>query len=196
MMSRSRITKSANLPGVSEPMILFLEAGEGRPDRHRLERFLARHRLLGKPAARRPVVVVLARDGGVERVERIHALDREVAAVRDDDAGVEQRPPGVRAERARVAEPRRRPVHVARLMHGLHRRNDAELREARDVGVVEDLHVLDAKAMIDRRHGLERRFVRVERDAVAAIADRVRRDLEAVLERARGDVAEMRRAST
>ena len=70
-------------------------------------------------------------------------------------------------------------------MDRLHRRNDAELGEARDVGVIEDLHVLDAKTVIDRRHGLERRLVGVERDAIAAVADRVRADLEAVLQRAR-----------
>src|SRR5438067_9723517 len=39
---------------------LFLEPGVRGPNRHRLERFLARHRLLGEPSTRRPVVVVLA----------------------------------------------------------------------------------------------------------------------------------------
>ena len=87
----------------------------------------------------------------------------------------EQRPPRVRAERSRVAQASWRPVHVARLMHGLHRGNDAELREARDVGVIEDLNVLDAEPMVDRRDGFERGLVRVERDAVAAVADGVRR---------------------
>ena len=94
-------------------------------------------------------------------------------------------------KRSRVAESRRRPVHVARLVDRLHRRNHAELREARDVGVIEHLHVLDAKTVIDRRDRFERRFIRVERDAVAAIADRVRSDLEAVLERARRNVAQV-----
>ena len=66
--------------------------------------------------------------------------------------------------------------------HGLHRRNHAELGESRDVGVVEDLRVLDAKAVVGRRHRFERRLVGVERNAVAAVADGVRRHLEPVLQ--------------
>ena len=72
-------------------------------------------------------------------------------------------------------------------MRGLHRGDHAELREARHVGVGDDLGVLDAKARIGdgplgRRHRGKRLFVLVERDAVAAVADRVGLDLDAALE--------------
>jgi hypothetical protein len=76
-------------------------------------------------------------------------------------------------------------------MHGLHRRNDAELGKPWNVGVIEDLHVLDSKPVIDGRNRFERGFVGVERDAIAAVADRVRADLESTLKRARRDVAQM-----
>src|SRR5262245_29764827 len=45
---------------------LFLKTRICRPDRHGLERLLPGHLLLRKPASRRPVVVVLTRNRGVE----------------------------------------------------------------------------------------------------------------------------------
>jgi hypothetical protein len=87
----------------------------------------------------------------VKAQQRIHCLDGEVAAIWYDDAGLKQRAPCVRAEETALAESAAGPVHVARLMDGLHRRNDAELREARNVVVVENLRVLHAEAMIRRR---------------------------------------------
>ena len=85
MMSWSSTTKSASLPGVSEPMSLLLERGVRRPERHAAQRFLARHPLLRIPAAGRPVVAHPgARTAAWNGDERIHLLHREVAAVRDD----------------------------------------------------------------------------------------------------------------
>ena len=52
---------------------------------------------------------------------------------------------------------------------------------------VDDLRVLDAEAVVGDGHGLERLLVRVEHDAVAAVADGVRVHLEACLERALRD---------
>ena len=64
-------------------------------------------------------------------------------------------------------------------MRGLHRGDDVEPGEARDVGCVEDLRVLDAHAQIARA-GTSRctRSNDVERDAVGAIADGVDAGLE------------------
>ena len=76
-------------------------------------------------------------------------------------------------------------------MHGLHRRDDAELREPGDVGVIEDLNVLDSEPMIDRRDSFECGLIGVECDAVSAVANGMRRDLESVLKRSRRHVAQM-----
>jgi len=124
----------------------------------------------------------------VKRDQRIDLLDREVAAVRHHHAGVEQRPPGVGAEQTLRAESRAGPVHVACLVARLHGRNDAEGREARHVVEIEDLRVLHAEPVVGGRRRLERRRVGIEHEPIAAVADGVRVDLEAGLERARGDV--------
>ena len=69
-------------------------------------------------------------------------------------------------------------------MRWLHRRNDAELGEARNVGRIDNLRVLDAPARLAdfplvRRDGFECLFVKIENHAVGAIADCVRLDLNA-----------------
>ncbi len=76
-------------------------------------------------------------------------------------------------------------------MGRLHRRNHAQLRKARNILRAQDLRVFDAEAMIARGHGRERGLVGVEHDAVAAIADRVHRCLEAGAQRAGGDVLDV-----
>ena len=55
------------LAGRQRSDVVLLERGERGPDRHRLERLVARHALLGIPAARGPVVRVLTRHRGSER---------------------------------------------------------------------------------------------------------------------------------
>ena len=52
-------------------------------------------------------------------------------------------------------------------MHGLHGGDDTELGEAREVVVVEDLRVLDAKAVVGRRHLAEGRRISAKREALA-----------------------------
>ena len=67
---------------------------------------------------------------------------------------------------------------VGRRVHELHRRRDAELREARDVLRREALRVLDAMAKAERTPDVLRRLERVERVAVGTVADRVHGDGE------------------
>ena len=116
----------------------------------------------------------------------------EVGAVGDDHAALEERTPRVRAAQAALAESVACPVHVARLVGGLHGRDHTELREAWDVVVVEDLRMLHAKAVVSRGCGLEGRLVRVEHEPVAAVSDRVRVDLKARAQRARRNVEYVR----
>ena len=59
-------------------------------------------------------------------------------------------------------------------MNGLHRRDDAKLAEARQVGGIEVLGVLDAPTQIGLAGMSGEGFLKdVENDAVAAIADSV-----------------------
>src|SRR5690606_22251218 len=93
---------------------------------------------------------------------------------------------------AALAEAVAGPIHIAGLVRGLHRRDHAELREARDVVGVEDLRVLDAEAVDGGGVLVERGLVRIEHEAVAAVADGVRVHLEAGGQRAAGDVLDVR----
>src|SRR5262249_60018343 len=75
--------------------IALLPRGKRVPRREGAHGLLARHALLGLPA----VSVIRARttrDGGVDAVERIRALDGKAGAAGDDHTGVQQRAPRVR----------------------------------------------------------------------------------------------------
>ena len=63
-------------------------------------------------------------------------------------------------------------------MTRLHRGDDIELLESIDIVVMDKLRVLDSVPSIARTVCLDRLFVRVEDEAVCAIADRVDADLE------------------
>src|SRR5262249_27457975 len=95
-------------------------------------------------------------------------------------AALAQRPPGVRALHAHGTEAILGPRLVLDAVRRLHRGDHAELRETRDVVRMDDLRVLDA---VPQRARL--RFLafdpleEVERLAVARIAERVDRHLEA-----------------
>ena len=70
----------------------------------------------------------------------------------------------------------------------MHRRDDAEFGEAREVLRAQNLRVLDAPAgladfSLIRRHGLQRVFVKIEDRAIRAIADGVGFDLHAAAKR-------------
>ena len=80
-------------------------------------------------------------------------------------------------------------------MDRLHGWDHPERGEARDVVTVQRLRVLDAEAVISHRMRGERGLVRVEHHAVAAIADGMRRHLEARRERTLGDVLDVPRGA-
>ena len=180
MMSRSSTTKSANLPGGERAHRRLLEAGVRRPDRHALQRLLARHALLrhtSRPPAssRRP-----AATRRVEAEQRIHRLHREVAAVGDDDAGV-RAASATRTRRAAGRAPRRLPAQYMSLVWCT-ACIDGITPSCAKRGMSSWLRIC---ACSTRKRwsavgiALERRLVRVEHDAVAAVADGVRVHLEA-----------------
>src|SRR5688572_7292958 len=81
--------------------------------------------------------------------ERVELLDRRVRAVREERAGIEERAVGVRAlghARPEVV----RDVPVGGGMAELDGGGDAELPEARDVVLDEELSVLDARSQAPR----------------------------------------------
>ena len=83
-----------------------------------------------------------------------------------------QAPPGIRALQALLAETRFDPRLITHRVRRLHRRDDSERSEASDVCGVEDLRVLDPKAIGGRDAGVR---VGVEHVVVGAIADGVHR---------------------
>jgi hypothetical protein len=76
-------------------------------------------------------------------------------------------------------------------MTRLHRWNDSELREARNVLRGDDLRVLDTRAMVCRWNGLERCRNRIERNSIAAVADRVRIHLKPASEAELGNLPQV-----
>src|SRR6185437_9001977 len=79
---------------------MLLESSVRSPDRHRLERFVARHALLRIPAAVGPAGGIGARYRAVKRDEGIDVFNGKIGAVRNDYTGVEQRAPRVRTTNA------------------------------------------------------------------------------------------------
>ena len=139
------------------------------------------------PLGRLEPVERATRDGGVELDARVAALHRRVGAAGHDRPRVDEALPGIGALQARVAQALGREIEVADGVARLHRGNDPEFGEARNVGGTDDLGVLDAPARridraLGRRHRRERFLVPVERQVIAAIADGVGGDLDAALE--------------
>ena len=82
---------------------------------------------------------------------------------------------------AALAEEQVGRVHVVGGVDGLHAGRDAKLRQPRQVGGVDDLHVLDA-VRHRRRRGRLRQFLEdVEHHAVGSVADGMHADREAQL---------------
>src|SRR5437867_12330810 len=77
-------------------------------------------------------------------------------------------------------------------MGRLHRGDDAQASEPRDILEAQDLRVLDPEARVLGGDLLECRLVGIERDAISSIADRMRRHLKTRPEGAGGDVTKMR----
>ena len=144
----------------------------GRIDREAGERLLQGQRLFRAPPARGLVVAVLPGDSCVQAPERVHGLDREVGAERDAGAALLQRPPGVGAQQPVCAHAGFGHRLVGRGVGGLHRGDDLQLGEARDVGGVDQLGVLDPVAEAVAISGADFGEA-VERLAVGGVADGV-----------------------
>ena len=124
--------------------MLFSEFGIGRALRVGVERLAAGElvfREVGLGAG-----FVHAGDGGVESAKGRDGLDGIVGAKGERNAGVEEGLPCVGVGGALGTEAIDGPVHVGEQVVGLHGGDDAELLEARDVGGIDDLGVLDAIA--------------------------------------------------
>ena len=139
-----------------------------------MERLVDGQRLLGMPGR---AVVDRAPHTGPDPRERVELLDRRVAAVHDDRAGVEQRPERIGA--VGLAGP----VLVGEIAVGgrvgeLHRAGDADLGEAVEVLRREQLGVLDSLSQPERPPDVLGLLERVECLAVRAVADRVHGDRE------------------
>src|SRR5205807_6554800 len=87
---------------------------------------------------------IFARDRRVKLDHRFAAFDRRVGTTGNDHAGFQKAVPGVGAVQSLHAEPARREMKIANRVRRLHRGNDAELREARNVSWIDDLRMLDA----------------------------------------------------
>ncbi len=76
---------------------------------------------------------------------------------------------------------------------GLQRGDDAQLFQARNIGLVDEFDMFDAVAAVARAIGLARRFIAIKGAAHAAIADGVNADLQPMLVGAGGDFVELLR---
>src|SRR6266542_418591 len=129
-----------------------------------------------------------AGNGGVKLNHRFAALDRRIRTTGDNAARLEKTLPSVSAGEPIHSQPARREEQIADRVRWLHRRNDAELCEPRDVGSIYNLRVFDAPARLAnfsvfRRNRLKRLLVKIENDAIGAIADCVRFDLDTAAQR-------------
>ena len=182
-MSFDSTVTSASLPTRQRALDLFLERGERVAERQRMQRLHPGQALAGRELAsvREP-----PRDGRVEVGQGIDVLDRHIGARRQRGAARQQLPPDVGPLlHARRSNAIGHPGAVRGGMDWLHRGNDAERREARDVGGTQQLRVLDAPAQIGSTPAgaLERRLVDVQHLAIGAIADGVHGELIALLDR-------------
>ena len=173
-------------------LLLLVEGGVGPLGRVVADGVRHREPLLGPPAARRVALRALARDRGVEAEVRADGLDRPVRAEGDAHAVRLERVPTVGPEHAVLAKSVLRPTLVRDGVRGLHRGDDAEVSEAREVQGRDDLRVLDAVArfvarlrLTEHKLGICARLVyfsrrpeAVERHAVRAVADAVESDLK------------------
>ena len=140
--------------------------------------------LLRIPAAGRLSLVVFAGDGRVQAIERIGRFHREIRAGSDHRALFQEALPRVSTLDAFVAHAILGHVHVGGGMGGLHRGDQLQRHEARDVLQRDDLRVLDAVAQsLGLRVAAVGRGEAVQHFAVGAVADRVDADLVALGER-------------
>ena len=100
------------------------------------------------PAFAAESVKAFARDGRIEFDHWFAAFDRRVRAPGMIAPVLIKLCPGIRAGETFEAESLRREEEIADRVRRLHRWNNAELREARDVLRAENLRVLDAPARL------------------------------------------------
>src|SRR3982074_504680 len=136
------------------------------------------------PAFAGPTLDVLARDGRVKLDHRFAALHWRVRASGNDYAGLNETVPRIGAFQTLDPQACGREMQIADRVRRLHRRNDAEFFEARNVERIYDLSVLNAPARIGdlaliRRHGFQRFLILVENEAITLVADRVGLNLNA-----------------
>jgi len=86
--------------------------------------------------------------------------------------------PGISAHDALAPDAVLGPAHVRGLVRRLHGSNDVELRKAGKIHGRDDLCVLDAVAAVARAVGLGDGLENVQRDAIGAIADGMKGQLE------------------
>src|SRR6185503_11368578 len=132
-------------------------------------------------------LLVLARDSSVKLDHRLATLNRRIRSAGNNNARLDETFPRIRTGETIDAEAAWGKKQIANRVRRLHRRNDSELRKARNVGWVDNLRVLDAPTWISNLsfrhwHSLERRLVLVEYKTIRAIADRMRFDLNAFLQ--------------
>ena len=114
--------------------------------------------LLRPPAARRLACHVLPADCRRQAGERVRAFDREVGAEGERGPRLRNGPPGIGALEARRVEALFGHQPIAGLVGRLHRGDDPRLGDARDVGGVDHLDMLDPPAALRppfARHLLE-----------------------------------------
>ena len=177
--------RSARLPTSSEPCSASSPIGARVPDRERAHRLVARHALLGLPA-RIGALARPARHRGVEAVEGVGVLHREVGAARD--VGARCPAPSARRRRRRAARARgaRRPIACRRCSGWAAcsaprpGARSAGCRRARGSGRARRAAVVAGRR---RPHLLEH----VEHQRVGAIADGVHPDVEAAGARLAGE---------
>ena len=119
----------------------------------------------------------VARDGSLHAAERVDRLDRRVGAEAQPRARTVQR--AERVGRVTAGAPGRLGDRaVARSVTRLQRGDHADCCEARYVGGIEQLAVLDARSAALRLPARARRLEGVEDGTVRRIADRVHREVE------------------
>ena len=165
------------------PFVL-LKRRVGRIQRHRAECLLAGQALFQVPVVVRKSIEGAARHGGIELDHGLAALHRGVGSGGQDRPRTQQRLPGIGAGQPRRPEPLRRKIQITDRMRRLHRGDDPQFREARDVRGVEHLRMLDAPARLGhrplgRRHCRQRLLIEIEHQPVAPVADGVGLDLDA-----------------
>ena len=124
------------------------KAGIGRAPREGIE-CLRESQPLGRyPAAGRLAVDVLPAHGRGQAGEGIGRFHRKIRAERQLGAALEHRLPSISAGEAVRSKALLGHQPVARLMGWLHRGDDAGRGEARDVGWINDLEMLDPPAPV------------------------------------------------